>query len=77
MTTEHNQKDYDYYILPREIIPPIGRNKYAATVVDFYEISTGTNIKIAQSFPESWGVTAEDAIEKMEAKVQTWIEQDR
>lgn len=66
--------EYDYNIIATPIIPPLGRKyKHAGIVEYFYRRGKIKNIKIDHDFGETWGVTEEDAIQKMEEKVKEWI----
>jgi hypothetical protein len=66
---------YDKNIITTPIIPPIGRKyHYAGKVESLYYCDKNKRIKIDHDFGETWGITKEEAIKKMEEIVKEWIE---
>jgi hypothetical protein len=65
---------YDYNIIAKPIIPPLGRMyNHAGKVEYIYRYNKNKKIRIDHDFGETWGVTEDEAIQKMEEKVKEWI----
>jgi hypothetical protein len=57
-----------------DIIPPLpGGQKYAAKVQSLFVKDKTGRKRIDHNFPETWGVTSNEAIEKLHALVDDWI----
>jgi hypothetical protein len=60
--------------LIEDIIPPLlGGQKYSATVQSLFVKDKRSRKRIDHNFPETWGVTSNEAIEKTHTLVDDWI----
>ncbi len=67
---------YDHNIIVRNLIPPLGENKYVATA-DIREIGSAAKRSIEHGLFETWGKTKEEADRKMNEKVNKWLEENK
>lgn len=61
---------YDTWVKVKELIPPLGENKFSATA-EIHEIGGG---KIEHGLGEVWGETREEANSKMKEKIRQWVQ---
>jgi hypothetical protein len=71
---ENNLKIVDLNFLIEELIPPIGGTlKYAAKVQFLYVEDNSGRRKVKHDFGETWGRTKDEATEKMQKMVDSWL----
>lgn len=64
---------YDYVVNASKLNPPVGKNKYTATVGLFRELNNGRYQDLKHDFGETKGVTASEAENKMYEIIGAWI----
>ena len=71
--TQIKEATMDYYIEVNELIPPIGPNKYYATLRYYKNGSAMINSEIG----EVYGKTKEEAYQRMATKTQGWVKKNK
>lgn len=64
---------YNYEINTEKLDPPLGENRYAATVIMAERLGPGQTQRVNPNIGELWGKTQEEAEKKLQQAVEKWI----